>query len=114
MGSTGGTALKPGVYAPVITPFEEENSNEVNLRVFKLAVIRLARAGVGLVLSGTLGEGSLLTRHERVALIQVAREALKEIGLDGAVPIIAGVSGGGVTESLLYAKDAATAGADAV
>lgn len=114
MGSTVGAALKPGVYAPVLTPFKEENSDEINIRVFKIAVIRLARAGVGLVLSGTLGEGSLLAREERVAIIQAAREVLKENALDETVPIIAGVGGGSVKESLLYAKDAAAAGADAV
>ena len=114
MGSTAGAALKPGVYAPVLTPFTGGNIDEINIRVFKLAVIRLARAGVGLVLSGTLGEGSLLARDERVALIHAAREALKENALDETVPIIAGVGGGSVKECLLYAKDAAVAGADAV
>jgi 4-hydroxy-2-oxoglutarate aldolase len=108
------SVLQPGVYAPVLTPFKKDKEQDIDLGLFKVGVARLAKAGVGLVLSGTLGEATLLTRDERRSLVEAAREVLKKEGLDGQVPIIAGAGAGGLKETVVFAKDAAEAGADAV
>lgn len=106
--------LRPGVYAPVLTPFKKDKDQEVDFERFKLGVARLAKAGVGLVLSGTLGEATLLTRDERRGLVEVACEVLRQEGLDGSIPVIAGAGAGGLKETVTFAKDSAEAGADAV
>ncbi len=106
--------LRPGVYAPILTPFNEDGSEEICLTAFASSVARLARAGVGILLGGTLGEGPLLEERERVALIRCARETLQQLGPDFQVPIIAGVVGASVRECVAQSNDAAGAGADAV
>lgn len=105
--------IKPGVFAPVLVPFRQGKNQEIDIDAFKAGIIRLANAGVGLVLSGTLGEATLLEREERRLLVQTARETLQEYGLEGKVPIVAGIGAGGLKETILYSKDAAEAGADA-
>lgn len=106
--------LRPGVYVPVVTPFKPDGSEDVDLPVFKINIARLAKAGCGLVLMGTLGEGNLLEREERTALIRAAKEVLVQEGLAETVPIIAGINGDSLRQCKIYAKDAAQAGADAV
>lgn len=108
------TRLRPGVYAPVLTPFKTDGSEDIDIHAFKASISRLAKAGVGLVLSGTLGEGNLLSREERVTLITAARELLNAQKPNNQVPIIAGIGGGSVKETVLQARDAGEAGADAV
>jgi dihydrodipicolinate synthase/N-acetylneuraminate lyase len=39
---------------------------------------------------------------------------LKKEGLDGKIPIIVGAGAGGLKETVIFAKDAAEVGADAV
>ncbi|KIW12259.1 hypothetical protein PV08_09535 [Exophiala spinifera] len=108
------SALRPGVYAPVLTPFTDGTQQDVDLPAFRAAVLRLAMLGVGLVLSGTLGEGNLLSSHERKALVRTAREVLEENGLYRSIPIIAGAGAASLRETIDIVKDAADEGADAV
>jgi 4-hydroxy-2-oxoglutarate aldolase len=103
--------LKPGVYAPVLVPFSHDGNENILFDAFLLQVKRLAAAGVGLVISGTLGEATLLTRDERRDLVKAARTVLDEAGFD--VAVIAGIGAGSVKESIEYARDAKAAGADA-
>ncbi|KAL1851646.1 hypothetical protein VTK73DRAFT_9392 [Phialemonium thermophilum] len=105
-------AVRPGVYAPILTPFRDDGSEEVDLEAFAASVARLGAADVGIVLGGTLGEGPLLEREERIALIKRAKKALADSG--SSVPVIAGVVGASVRECVVQAQDAASAGADAV
>lgn len=109
-----GSKLRPGVYVPVVTPFKPDGTEEIDLPVFKINITRLAKAGCGLVLMGTLGEGNLLDKEERLTLIRTAKEVLVEEGLADTVPIIAGINGDSLRQCKIYAKDAAEAGADAV
>ena len=110
----GVTILRPGVYAPVLTPFTDDIRQDIELEAFRAGVLRLAQAGVGLVLSGTLGEGNLLSRSEKSALVKAAKEVLTQNDLNADVPIIAGVGAGSLRETIEAAKDAADEGADAV
>ena len=114
MPNTSSHVLRPGVYAPVLTPFNEDGSEVVDLTAFASSVSRLGAAGVGVLIGGTLGEGPLLERNEKTALIDCAKKALGNLGDEQRVPIIAGVTGASVRECVAQAKDAASAGADAV
>lgn len=75
-------------------------------------VVRVAKAGVGPLLSGSMGEAHHLSNEERVAIIRSARTALDSAGLDN-VPIIAGVGSGSTRSVVQLGKEAGEAGADA-
>lgn len=74
-------------------------------------MLRVAKAGVGLLLAGSNGEAIHLTRAERIAIIKTARRALDAAGLE-SVPIIAGTGTGSTRETIELCKEAAEAGAD--
>ena len=103
--------LKPGVYAPVVTIFAADE--ELDLINYAKHVTRLGQAGVGLILNGSYSEAIALTNQERAILIKTARDALDGAGLT-STPIIAGVGVGSTRESIQLAREAHTAGADAV
>ncbi|KGJ05380.1 4-hydroxy-tetrahydrodipicolinate synthase [Paracoccus halophilus] len=73
----------------------------------KLAKWLISIPGVkSLVILGHAGEGTFLTENERLALINTYAEAV-----DGAVPIIAGITGEGTKVAAEEAKKCAAAGA---
>lgn len=109
-----GSTLRPGVYAPILTPFSKLGTGEINYVAYRAAVCRLAKAGVGLVVNGTLGEGLLLSREEKKTLIYTTNDVLKAAGLEQEIPVVAGIGGGSTSETIACAVDAAEAGADAV
>jgi 4-hydroxy-2-oxoglutarate aldolase len=114
MSSNANSVLRPGVYVPVLTPFTPDGNDRVDLNEFKLYIARLVRAGCGLVLSGTLGEGNLLSRDEKKTLVKTARDVVTQEGLNGKIPIIAGINADSTSQCVSLANDAAEAGADAV
>ncbi|OAQ63688.1 dihydrodipicolinate synthetase [Pochonia chlamydosporia 170] len=106
--------LQPGVYAPVPTPFKSDGIEEIDITVFESTVYRIAKAGVGVLIGGTLGEGHLLSRDERATLIKSAKKALRHAGLCDEIPVITGIVGASVRECISQAEEAASSGADAV
>ncbi|KAH7922092.1 aldolase [Leucogyrophana mollusca] len=102
--------LKPGIYAPIPSFFLPE-SEDLDIPSFENHVVRVASAGVGPLLAGSMGEAIHLSHSERVTLIKVARKALDKEGLVN-VPIIAGIGAGSTRETVELAKEAAEAGAD--
>jgi dihydrodipicolinate synthase/N-acetylneuraminate lyase len=82
-----------------------------DIPAFEKHVVRVAQAGVGPLLSGSMSEAHHISADERTTLIRAARAAL-----DGAelqhVPIVAGVGVGSTRESIALATQAAHAGAD--
>lgn len=70
-----------------------------------------AKAGVGILVAGSNGEGIHLTHAERSTLIKTARSALDTAGFMD-VPIIAGTGAGSTRETIEFCREAATAGAD--
>ncbi len=83
------------------------------METFKTHVVKVATAGVGVVISGTMGEAHHLTASERSALIKAARNALDEASPSLAhVPIIAGTGSGSTRETIDLTRDAYDAGAD--
>ncbi|QRW14512.1 dihydrodipicolinate synthetase family protein [Ceratobasidium sp. AG-Ba] len=102
--------LTPGVYAPIPT-FFLEGTEELDIPTFKKHIIYLARAGMGILVSGSMGEAHHLEPEERVTLIRAAREALDSVGFTH-VPIIAGTGIGSTKGTIEITRQAAAAGAD--
>ncbi|KAK9459239.1 uncharacterized protein V1516DRAFT_708390 [Lipomyces oligophaga] len=111
---SGGTrrTFSPGVYCPLITPFNEV-TGDVDLEAFKTQIVRLAKAGIGLVLHGTNGEAGHLSNEERIIMVEAAREALDDNDLND-VPLLVGTGLGSARETIALTKLVAKAGADAV
>ncbi|OJT08184.1 L-threo-3-deoxy-hexylosonate aldolase [Trametes pubescens] len=102
--------LQPGIYAPIPTFFAPE-TEDIDLQSFSAHVVRLAKAGVKPLLSGSMGEAHHLSHAERATLIKTARQALDEAGFT-SVPIIAGTGAGSTRETVELSVEAAAAGAD--
>ncbi|EPQ58331.1 aldolase [Gloeophyllum trabeum ATCC 11539] len=102
--------LKPGIYAPIPTFFLPD-SEDLDVPSFEQHVVRVAKAGVGPLLAGSMGEAHHLSHGERTTLIKAARKALDGAGLSD-FPIIAGTGSGSLRETLQLCDEAAEAGAD--
>ncbi|CRG89484.1 putative 4-hydroxy-2-oxoglutarate aldolase, mitochondrial [Talaromyces islandicus] len=103
-------ALRPGVYAPLPTFFDEHQ--ELDYGSYKKHLLNLATKGMVPVCAGSLGEAVHLSFDERIALIKFIRTTLDEAKLE-TTPIVAGVGGLSTRETIRLAKAAAEAGADA-
>lgn len=98
---------RPGCYVPAIT-FYRSDADELDLEAQSKYYAYLASTGLqGLVVLGTNAETFLLTREERRALLQCARESVP-----AGYPIIAGVMGHSTAQVLEYISDAYEAGSD--
>ena len=82
-----------------------------DLPAFEAHVLRVANAGVGPLITGSMGEAIHLSHSERVKLIVTARKALDGAGFT-QVPIIAGTGAGSTRETIELTNEAAVAGAD--
>lgn len=94
------------VVTAMVTPFDEEGALDLD------AAATLARwladhGSDGLVVSGTTGEGPVLTDDERLALWRAVAEAV-------TVPVIAGSGTNDTAHSIELTRAAGPAGADAV
>ncbi|KAF8921200.1 hypothetical protein CPB85DRAFT_1269803 [Mucidula mucida] len=67
--------LTAGIYAPIPTFFLPE-SEDLDIPSFEAHVVRVATAGVGPLLAGSMGEAHHLSHGERIRLITAARKAL--------------------------------------
>lgn len=96
-----------GVWCPAVTFFDPK-TGALDLESQKKYFKYLSTSGLaGLVILGSNAEAFLLTKEERKQLIIAAREA---VGPD--FPLICGVSGFSVIQTLEYIQDAVEAGAD--
>jgi len=96
----------PGIIPAVTTPFDANGA--VDTAGIAANVRFLLDAGVhGIVGTGTMGEAGSLSAAERKLVLETVVEAV-----DGAVPVIAGISAGTADAAIAYARDAA--GVDAV
>jgi dihydrodipicolinate synthase/N-acetylneuraminate lyase len=96
-----------GVWCPAVTFFDPQ-TGAIDYDSQKKYFKYLSTSGLaGLVVLGSNAEGFLLTREERKSLIVAAREA---VGPD--YPLICGVSGYSVVQTLEYIDDAVKAGAN--
>src|SRR5579863_5054987 len=99
-----------GIIVPMVTPFKGPQASEVDLRALERLTEYLIEGGVhGLMPLGTSGEFALLEREERKRVVATVVKATKK-----RVPVIAGVSAPGTLQAIELAKDANSAGADAI
>ena len=97
-----------GIYTPVITPYHNDFS--LNQDALEATINRLIEAGVhGLIIAGTTGEYYAQSSDERVEMMSVAHEIIA-----GRRPMIVGTGAIRTEDSILYAKAAKKAGADAL
>jgi len=97
-----------GIYAPVITPYHSDFS--LNQDALEATINRLIEAEVhGLIIAGTTGEYYAQSTDERVEMMSVAHEIIA-----GRRPMIVGTGAIRTEDSILYAKAAKKAGADAL
>ena len=101
------TAIK-GVIPAMVTTFDE--NEEVDLSRGRALVKYLIEAGVdGLYITGSTGEGFLMTGEERKAFTEAVIDEVK-----GRIPVIVHVGDIGTKKSIDLAKHAEKAGADAI
>jgi len=101
--------LTAGVFAPIPTFFLD--SEDLDIPSFEAHVVRIASAGVGPLIAGSMGEAIHLSHQERIVLIRAARNALDAAGLT-TVPLIVGTGAASTRETLELTAEAAKAGAD--
>jgi 4-hydroxy-tetrahydrodipicolinate synthase len=97
-----------GVYAIPVTPFNEDLT--IDWESLRKCIAFSVEAGAhGIVLPVNASEGPYLTDAERKEVLKVGIDVV-----DGAVPVIGGVSGASTAISIELTKNAADLGADAV
>ncbi|ASN06067.1 4-hydroxy-tetrahydrodipicolinate synthase [Virgibacillus necropolis] len=97
--------LFTGIGVAVTTPFQ---NNEVDYDSFKRHLAFLIENNIQcLVINGTTGEGSTLSRNEKRHLLEIAVETAA-----GKVPVIAGTGSNSTTGSIEASKDAKDIGVD--
>ncbi len=97
-----------GIYTPVVTPYNDDFSfNEAN---FTRAIEYLIAGGVhGIIVAGTTGEYYAQTMEERVSLMALAKKIIGD-----RVPLIVGTGAIRTEDSIVYAQEAVSIGADAL
>ncbi len=97
-----------GIFVATVTPYKEDGA--VNLQQVEQHAQYLAKKKIGgLVCNAHAGEGELLTREEKIDVIQAIRS-----GVGTQVPLVAGTEALRTDELVQQALDARQAGADAV
>lgn len=96
-----------GSIPALITPFRGEDVDESALR--RLVEHHLTEGSHGLVPCGTTGESPTLTAKEHARVISIVTECA-----NGSVPVIAGAGSNSTAHAIELARNAKSAGADAV
>lgn len=97
-----------GVFPAVTTQFKA--NFELDVEATAKVIDGLVRDGVsGLVVCGTVGENTSLSRSEKVAIMEAAKDVAR-----GRVPVIAGIAEFTTTFASEVAKEAARVGLDGV
>jgi 4-hydroxy-tetrahydrodipicolinate synthase len=97
-----------GVFPAVTTQFKPDF--ELDIDATHKVLKGLVDDGVsGLIICGTVGENTSLSRSEKVAVMEIAKEVA-----DGRVPVVAGIAEFTTLSACEVAKDAAKIGLDGV
>jgi 1-pyrroline-4-hydroxy-2-carboxylate deaminase len=97
-----------GVFPAVTSQFREDFS--LDIEAIAQVMDALIRDGVsGLIVCGTVGENTSLTRPEKVAVMEAAKSAAR-----GRVPVIAGIAEFTTAFACETAKEAARVGIDGI
>lgn len=102
------TSLGRGIFVPVPTFFKE--NEDLDLEAFDKHVEYLSKSGIaGIVVLGSMGEAVNLSEQERVLVIEQAHKSVKKHNPE--LKLIAGASAQSARTSIMFAKQAAEAGA---
>jgi len=97
-----------GIYPPVITPYRKDFS--IDRDGYVAMIEHLVSAGVhGIIAGGTTGEYYAQSKEERIALVELAKTAIK-----GRLPLIVGVGAIRTEDCIDYGLAAKAHGADAI
>ncbi|WP_417517462.1 dihydrodipicolinate synthase family protein [Minwuia sp.] len=97
-----------GIYTPVVTPHRADFS--IDRDGFAAVIEHLIASGVdGLIVAGTTGEYYAQTMEERVALMRLARDVIRD-----RLPLIVGTGAIRTEDSVACAEAAKAVGADAL
>jgi dihydrodipicolinate synthase/N-acetylneuraminate lyase len=97
-----------GVFPAVTTQFREDLS--LDIEATRQVMDALIRDGVsGLIVCGTVGENTSLTRAEKIAVMEAAKDVAR-----GRVPVIAGVAEFTTPFACEVAREAARVGIDGI
>ena len=109
MPATGRHALRLSGYAPALpTPFD--GAGELDLPALERLCHRQVDEGAcALVVCGTTGEASTLSRAEHDSVVRAAVRASH-----GRIPVIAGAGSNSTSQAIELSRDAEAAGADAL
>ncbi|WWC72113.1 uncharacterized protein I206_106073 [Kwoniella pini CBS 10737] len=97
-----------GPSVPLVTAMNADES--INYDALAKQTVRLAKAGMGIVLLGTNGEASHLSNEERRKATVVVRKALDDAGFKDE-PLLVGTGSGSAETTITVTKEAAEAGA---
>ncbi|GAB4252051.1 MAG: dihydrodipicolinate synthase family protein [Saprospiraceae bacterium] len=94
-----------GVYPALTTKFHEDGS--LDLPLFRKNIRAQIEAGVhGIIIGGSLGEASTLTRADKLELLEAALEETA-----GAIPVVVNVAERATAEAIAVAQEAQANGA---
>jgi 4-hydroxy-tetrahydrodipicolinate synthase len=97
-----------GVFPAVTTQFKQDQS--LDLPATQKHIEALLESGVqGIIMLGSLGENTLLERHEKIAVMQAAKEVIA-----GRVPLLSSVSECSTAMAVSYVQEMEKLGADGV
>jgi len=95
-----------GVFPALVTPFTAEDTIDFDL--FEKNLQAQVEAGItGIIVAGSLGEASTLTRAEKNELVKFARKTL-----DPSIPVVLCIAEQSTAEAVSIAKEAEAIGAD--
>ncbi|RPA88262.1 dihydrodipicolinate synthetase family protein [Ascobolus immersus RN42] len=110
MSSSTNRVLVPGVYAPTVAFFTE--NEDIDIPTTGSHAVRLADAGIkAFLVQGSNGEAAHLTHEDRDIITKSTREALDRAGFSD-IPVIAGCGAQSIRESIQLCQKAHAAGAD--
>jgi 4-hydroxy-tetrahydrodipicolinate synthase len=88
-----------GVYAPIVTPFDDA-TGAIDFATYARVIESLLASGIsGLVVAGTTGEGYALSPDERMQLLAFTRDVCGT-----HIPLLAGVGGMATTAAIEHAR----------
>ena len=95
-----------GVYPAMLTPFQKDDSIDPNL--FQLNINVQLQAGIdGMIIGGSLGEASTLTKPEILSLIKISKSKMSR-----PVPVIVNIAEQSTKEAIQLAQIVEKNGAD--
>jgi 4-hydroxy-tetrahydrodipicolinate synthase len=98
--------LWKGIYPAFLTPFHSDDS--IHFEMFRKNLDTQLAAGIdGIILGGSLGEASTLTKDEIQSLLRFTKQAISR-----PIPVIVNIAEQSTNEAILFAHNAEKNGAD--